>query len=176
MHAHAEVSASVASSSLAATAAAGSTTRTCEQLTSGGNCTFGPSPTPTTWLVPAGLTHVVVSVTGGAGAVQSKAGAPGAGGLLITTLRVTPGQHLQVYVGIRGQGTQGGSGWGAGGDGAYSPGAIGNGGAGGGASAIVPSGDSNAPLVVAAGGGGGGRHLSQLLPRSLCRWRGRGGR
>jgi hypothetical protein len=144
----------------ASPAAAQQVARSCRALTTGGSCTFNDPSTETIWTVPAGVTRVLVTMTGGSGAPStgSGQGAQGAGGLVISELDVLPGQQYVLDVGGQASGTTGGTGWAVGGDGADSPKFIGNGAGGGGASAITPFTGSNvgSPVLVAGGGGGGG--------------------
>ncbi len=98
----------------------------------------------TSWTVPTGVTSVTVKAWGGGGGSGSSAaglssGAGGGGGFAQSTLSVSAGQTLTVYVG-------------GGGNGGTSGGSKGNGGGGGGYSGVAVSGT----LQVIAGGGGGG--------------------
>ncbi|MFZ0384635.1 MAG: hypothetical protein WAL22_03120, partial [Solirubrobacteraceae bacterium] len=144
----------------ASPAAAQQAARMCRALSTGGSCTFTDPSTQTIWTVPAGVTRVLVTLTGGSGAPNtgSGQGAQGAGGLVISELDVVPGQEYLLDVGGQASGTSGGPGWAAGGDGADSPKFIGNGAGGGGASAIIPFTGTQvgSPVLVAGGGGGGG--------------------
>jgi uncharacterized repeat protein (TIGR01451 family) len=140
--------------------------------------TYG-SPGTHSFVVPAGVTSISATVEGASGGTGGGAGTGGAGGggavVPDTTLAVTPGETLTIYVG--GAGTNGGAG-GIGGSGSAGPGGSGlasggsggagglygvnerggGGGGGGGASAIVRG---TTPLVVGGGGGGGGGHGRQ---------------
>lgn len=131
----------------------------CDAIAAGGSCTLGPSAdhTPYTWTVPAGLTRVLAVVRGASGAVGSHTGTPGAGGIVIAEIPVTPGQDLTLWVATQGDSHIGGRGWGTGGYGGTNsiPG-LHDGAGGGGASAIVDSHGKQDPLVVAGGGGGAG--------------------
>jgi hypothetical protein len=110
---------------------------------------FSPATSGTSWVVPAGVSLVVVKAWGGGGGGggggSSRAGgAGGGGGFASSTLVVTPGETLTIRVG------------GGGGAGAYASATsypVGTGGGGGGYSGIFRSGSA---LVIAAGGGGGG--------------------
>ena len=89
-----------------------------------------------TYTVPAGVTSLtVVAVGGGGGGAINTPG--GAGALVTTTLSVTPGQILELFVGA---GYGGLTNWSVG---------------GGGSTNILSGG---VPLVIAGGGGGGGQH------------------
>ncbi len=91
------------------------------------------TPGATTWTVPAGVTTVTVVATGaGGGGGYGQAG--GKGGVVTSTLTVTPAQVLNLYVGGHGGGSAGG------------------GGAGGGSTNI----DAGTANQIIAGGGGGG--------------------
>lgn len=114
-----------------------------------------------TFVVPANVTSLDVVVLGAQGGTSSDGGfGPGVGGLggsTTSTIAVTPGDTIYIYVG--GQGatpvdvnpTPGGfNGGGAGGDGGD------GGGSGGGSSDIRVGGNASSNRVVVAGGGGGG--------------------
>ena len=101
----------------------------------------------TTYVVPAGVSSITIKSwgAGGAGGGSSSdraGGAGGGGGYVASTLTVTAGEVLTIYVGGGGKG------------GRYTaPDVGGDGGGGGGYSGIFRS---STPLVIAAGGGGGG--------------------
>jgi hypothetical protein len=127
--------------------------------------TFGATGAEQTYVVPAGVTSIRVTVTGAPGADKPGSSVGGPGRVVSADLPVTPGQTLYVEVGGPGSGTTGGfNGGGAGGTGGWAaPDNIGYG--GGGASDIrtcpaagpCASGTSlDSRLVVAGGGGGGG--------------------
>ncbi len=125
---------------------------------------FSYTGTTRTWVVPAGVTSIDVSVIGGKGgnAIGQVGGCGtggaigGKGGSVTATLPITPGALLNVVV--AGNGGDGcGSGPGAGGFGGGGTGGVGfreRGGGGGGGASQVSSGGT--PLVLAAGGGGAG--------------------
>ncbi len=102
-----------------------------------------------TYVVPTGVTSLNVKMWGAGGGggggadVGSAGGAGGGAGYVTTTLAVTPGETLSLYVGGGGRGGNYDS---AGQD-------AGGGGGGGGFSTLNRLG---VPLVLAAGGGGGG--------------------
>jgi PKD repeat protein len=108
------------------------------------------------YTVPAGVTSILVDVRGakGGNATNASSGPGGLGGRVQTTLSVTPGQVLNLYVG--GQGSPGTGSW------QWNPGGYNGGGqgrmqgGGGGASDIRMNGTSLNDRVVVAGGGGGG--------------------
>src|SRR5215213_8955223 len=97
--------------------------------------TFSYTGALQTFVVPGGVTQLVVDARGGQGGRpgQPGSGAGGPGGRTTALLPVTPGQTLSIQVGGVGQDT-GGGGWG-----------YGRGGAGG----------VNAPGLTGGGGGGG---------------------
>lgn len=111
--------------------------------------TFNDTGGQQQWIVPAGVTSIQVDVRGAQGGSGSGngGGGGGKGARVRTTLSVTPGETLYVYVG----GQNGYNGGGGGGSyGAYP------GGDGGGASDIRQGGTTLSNRVVVAGGGGGG--------------------
>lgn len=118
-----------------------------------------------TWVVPAGVFSVELSLSGAEGAQPIDRvvtnGLGGLGGSASGTLAVTPGETLYINVGGQG-GTDGTGGFNGGGNGGFgSAGGSclgGNAGGGGGASDIRLNGTSLADrLIIAAGGGGGAR-------------------
>jgi len=125
--------------------------------TVGGNYPSGATATyntqgSATYTVPSGFTSVTVKAWGGGGGggaggsnrfggAGSPGGAGGGGGYIQSTITVTPGEVLDVYVGAGG--SNGTTAFRSGGEGA----------GGGGYSSVSRSGT---PLVVAAGGAGGG--------------------
>ncbi|MDI6788540.1 MAG: glycine-rich protein, partial [Planctomycetota bacterium] len=106
-----------------------------------------------TWVVPAGVTSITVDVLGAKGGNGSSGGVGGNGARVQTTLSVTPGQTLYIYVG--GQSSNASGGYNGGGTGGNLGGSSYAGG-GGGASDIRQGGTILANRVVVAGGGGGG--------------------
>ena len=115
------------------------------------NCTAATvsfsAPGATTWTVPAGVSSIRVVATGGAGggdAYTSGQGFGGNGGVVTSTLAVSPGQVLDLFVGGGGQ-MGGGTGIALGGT-HY------GGGSGGGATTV----DAGSASQIIAGGGGGG--------------------
>jgi len=103
-----------------------------------------------TYTVPEGVNSITVKMWGGGGgsggsASSHNGGAGGGGGFVSSTLSVTPGEVLDVYVGGGGGGGAFCSGFGCGG---------GQGGGGGGGHSSIYRGSE--PLLIAAGGGGGG--------------------
>ena len=123
------------------------------QLTSNlsGSQTFNFTGSPQSYTVPANVTSLTVDVQGaqGGGSLPSPGSNPGGlGGRVQTTLSVTPGEVLSVYVGGTSSSNTGG--WNGGGNGTS------NGAGGGGASDIRSGGVGLANRVVTAGGGGGG--------------------
>ena len=112
--------------------------------------TFNYTGGPQTWVVPACVSTVTVTVAGAKGG-----GVNGGNGAIVTgTLSVTPGQILQINVG--GSGTCPTAGWNGGGTG--QPSGIGYPSCGGGGASDIrtaPYGLNNR-LIVAGGGGGNG--------------------
>ena len=112
--------------------------------------TFSYTGGPQTWVVPACISSITVTVAGGKGG-----GSTGGNGAVVTgTLSVTPGQILQMNVGGAGAGTT--PGWNGGGTG--QPSGIGFPSFGGGGASdirLAPYGLNNR-LVVAGGGGASG--------------------
>jgi hypothetical protein len=122
--------------------------------------------TSTTWTVPAGITKIKVTQTGGGGTTEnySGCGGAGAGGTVISIINVTPGWSINITIGAGGANpyTAGGSttfiystdviyldaGGGA-------PSSSRDGGAGG-AGANYSSGSQVVTALILNGGGGGG--------------------
>ncbi|GAA4355359.1 hypothetical protein GCM10023185_18120 [Hymenobacter saemangeumensis] len=126
---------------------------TTEQPLTSPTVTFTYTGGPQTYNVPAGVTRLAVDALGAEGGRPSFIAAPpGRGARVQTTLAVTPGQVLSVYVG--GQGSGSGSSASAGG---YNGGGGTGGpaGSGGGATDIRIGGTALTDRVVVAGGGGG---------------------
>jgi hypothetical protein len=103
------------------------------------------------WVVPTGVTSIQVDVKGAQGGDYLGGGLGGNGARVQTTLAVTPGNTLYIYVG--GQGGNGPAGWNGGGSGGGT-----TGGGGGGGSDIRQGGTALGNRVVVAGGGGGGSY------------------
>ncbi len=98
------------------------------------------------FVVPTGVTSVVVTAYGAQGGAGYSTG--GLGGSVTATIAVTPGETLGIYVGGQGSSPNGGfNGGGTGGS---------NVGGGGGASDVRQGGSAAANRVIVAGGGGGG--------------------
>ena len=148
--------------------AAGSCTTTSGTTT----CTFSPTGSEDTFVVPAGVSTIYVVATGAPGAVGFFGGSAGRGAQVSGDLTVTPGQTLYVNVGGTPTNVAGTcfenvaciGGFNGGGSSLYAFG--GRGGGGGGASdvrtvATPSSGDQseslNSRLIVAGGGGGSGQ-------------------
>lgn len=125
--------------------------------------TFNYTGAMDTWVVPPGVTSVEVDMVGASGGWDDFGGStitshiPGDGGRVQTTLTVTPGATLYIYVG----GIGGNASSGTGGTGGFNGGANGgttgtySGGGGGGASDIRIGGTTYGDRVVVAGGAGG---------------------
>lgn len=113
--------------------------------------TFTFTGGPQTWVVPACVSTVTVTVAGAKGG-----GTNGGNGAVVTgTLSVTPGQILQINVG--GSGTCPTAGWNGGGTG--QPSGIGYPSCGGGGASDIrtaPYGLNNRIIVAGGGGGNGG--------------------
>ena len=121
------------------------------------------------WLVPAGVYSIDVTAVGGAGGAGGDflnsglyGGSGGAGATVTSTIFVTPGETIDITIGLAGDDGgavfafgAGGAGYGVGGDGAYGGVGANGGGGGGGSTAVQVDGDVG-PVVIAAGGGGGG--------------------
>ncbi|MEI8201381.1 MAG: glycine-rich domain-containing protein [Bacteroidota bacterium] len=122
-----------------------------------GNQTFNYTGSQQTFIVPAGVTSMDVTLYGGQGGLGIFSGtqAGGLGGMATGTLAVTPGQTLYINVGQGGVSSSGSV------DSAYNGGGAAYGtsgnnrGAGGGASDIRINGSSLTNRVIVAGGGGG---------------------
>lgn len=116
---------------------------------------FAHTDTAQSFIVPDGVTSIDATVYGAAGGAEyDPVGSPRAkGAKVVTTLTVTPGATLGVYVG--GKGGDGADG--VAGTAGYNGGAAGAAGAGGGggASDIRSGGTALADRIVVAGGGGG---------------------
>ncbi len=120
--------------------------------------TFDYTGVVQTWTVPAGVTSIMVDAYGAGGGISYNGGIPGYGGRVNTTLAVTPGEVLNIYVGGAGtpglfQGGIAAGGYNGGGNGARP--ICCTGGGGGGSTDIRISGNALANRVVIAGGGGG---------------------
>lgn len=129
-------------------------------LTTAQTTTFNYTGAMQTYVVPAGVTSLDIDMSGARGGYGTSSvnsggpNIPGFGGRVQTTLDVTPGQTLYIYVGGVGSDGVGGSVFNAGGF---------NGGgdgyrwasAGGGASDIRIGGTTLNDRVIVAGGGGG---------------------
>jgi hypothetical protein len=100
------------------------------------------------WLVPAAVTQLTCTVSGAAGQSITSAIA-GYGVTLVTSVPVTPGQLVQIYVGCS-PSAAGAAGYPGGGTGSNA--GIGEGGGGGGYSAVI----TPSYKIYAAGGGGAG--------------------
>jgi trimeric autotransporter adhesin len=120
--------------------------------------TFEYTGTAQTFKVPAGVTSIGITATGGSGGAgygySGSHSAPGGlAGRVKATIAVTPGQRLSIFVG--GDGSHGGYNGGGISEESY--------GIGGGASDVRQGGDGlNDRVVVGAGGGGGGSDGSCL--------------
>ncbi|MDQ2698781.1 MAG: hypothetical protein M3Y46_08315, partial [Actinomycetota bacterium] len=121
------------------------------------------------WVVPAGVYSIDVVAVGGAGGAGGDflndglyGGAGGAGATVTTTIFVTPGETIDILIGLAGTDGEsifspgiGGAGYTEGGDGAYGGVLANSGGGGGGSTSVQVDGDTD-PVVIAGGGGGGG--------------------
>ncbi|NBV14360.1 MAG: hypothetical protein EBS07_09880, partial [Sphingobacteriia bacterium] len=148
----------LSSSATLVTPALGVSTTYYVQATSGtitGNHVFGFTGSVQTWTVPSGVTSITIDAIGASGGNITNYGNAGRGGRLQTTLAVTPGQTLNIYVG--GTTTTITGGYNGGGNASNSTWARG----GGGATDIRIGGTTLADrVVVAAGGGGSGYNCS----------------
>ncbi|MGA9019977.1 MAG: glycine-rich protein [Candidatus Cybelea sp.] len=123
--------------------------------------TFSYTGSEQTFTVPEGVTRVTIKASGASGQEEYSYGAGAPGGLIVATVRVTPGESLAVFVGSeylqystgynrRGFGGYNGGGNAGEGSSSYS------GDGGGGASDVRQGGDGLQNRIVVAGGGGGG--------------------
>jgi len=125
-----------------------------------GTQTFNYTGSAQTFTVPAGVTSLAVDMAGAAGGTDVNLAVPGFGARVQSTISVTPGATLNLYVG--GKGSLSAGGWNGGGN----PGGTSCGGSqyaatgGGGSSDIRVSGTALANRIVVAGGGGGSSHVS----------------
>ncbi len=124
-----------------------------------GSQSFGYVGAKQTFTVPDCVTEITVTAYGAEGGHGQK-GAPGKGGKVTTTITVTPGEILSVFVGAKGglgSGSTGGSGgYNGGGQGTGYSNTCYTGGGGGGASDLRRGGDALSQRIVVAGGGAGG--------------------
>jgi|GEM_PF-6670225 len=135
----------------------------CPQRAQSQQVTFDFVGSSQTWVVPANVTSITVDVRGaqGGGNGSNPNAQGGKGGRVQTTLAVTPGEMLVIYVGGRGGDLIGPNTPGPGGFNGGGTGGIDNvdfnapAGGGGGASDIRQGGNDLSHRVVVAGGGGG---------------------
>lgn len=127
------------------------------------------SPSGTDWVVPAGVTEVVLGLRGGRGGFVERTNG-GRGADFGVTIPVKTGDRLTVFAGqpARGKGDEriGGAGFVSGGDGGKGSLLGASGGGGGGASAVKLNGE----LIAVAGGGGGGGGYTGKPKVSLSLW------
>jgi hypothetical protein len=121
---------------------------------------FSTSGAPDDFVVPAGITSLTATVAGGSGGLghpdevgSLPARAGGAGGQVVATVPVHPGETLTVVVGGKGQDSTESSAAGGYGGGGNAASFGGSDGAGGGGSFLFRG---SAVLVASGGGGGGG--------------------
>ena len=121
-----------------------------------GEATFSHTGDMQSFVVPAAVTSIDVTVQGAEGGRTASALSPagGQGAVTSATLPVIPGETLYVYVGGRGSPGSGGYNGGGNAGGATNT----NGGGGGGASDIRRGGMGLGARLVIAGGGGGAGH------------------
>ena len=126
---------------------------TLTQTSGACSITYNYTGAQQTFTVPAGINSLNVSVYGASGTQSnngSQDGAPGKGGMVQTTLAVTSGSTIYIYVG-------GQSNWNGGGQKGLDPITTWWGGPGGDASDIrVVLNDTDHRMIVAGGGGGSG--------------------
>ena len=116
------------------------------------NVNFSYTGSVQPFTVPFGVTSIQVTMAGASGGGAGASASGGSGGLVRTTIAVTPGSTYFIYVGGMGMsnsGTAGAGGFNGGGSGGLS-----GGGGGGGASDIRTETSFNSRIVVAGGGGG----------------------
>ncbi|MGA1835319.1 Ig-like domain repeat protein [Herbiconiux sp. 11R-BC] len=159
-------------------AAGALTAGTAAQAAVSHTVTFDYAPGAQSWVVPAGVTSLAMTVTGGSGGAGggTNGGAGGAGSVVTGTLAVSAGQTLAITVGDAGTSAYrletgdsgydsaqagapgvGGLGWTDGGEGGHGSLLSRSGGGGGGSTAVVVDGGTADAIVAAAGAGGGGR-------------------
>jgi hypothetical protein len=124
--------------------------------------TFSYTGAEQNFTVPKRITKVTVAASGASGGVEGlttkygNSGSGGLGGQITTTIPVTPGETLYIFVGGAGDYGGGYGGYNGGGEGGLDPSCNGIcGWGGGGASDVRQGGDSLADRVVVAGGGAG---------------------
>jgi hypothetical protein len=131
--------------------------------------------------IPARVTSISVTADGGGGGKNASLGNGGSGARASSTIAVTPGAVLTIYVGagggagLGGSGNVGGTGYSAGGNGGpyYGEGFGGGyGGGGGGSSAVLVGGTV---AVIAGGGGGGGNYYGGSASATVGAAGGNGG-
>jgi len=113
-----------------------------------GSNTFYFTGAVQSWVVPAGVTNLQIECWGAQGGNDG-----GQGGYAKGERAVTPGEHLYIYVGGAGSGTNGG--WNGGGNAGE-----GSGRGGGGASDVRVGGLDYTNRILVAGGGGGSGGVS----------------
>ena len=116
------------------------------------NFNFSYTGSVQSFTVPFGVTSIQVTMAGASGGGAGTSAAGGSGGLVKTTIAVTPGSTYFVYVGgmgTRNSGTTGVGGFNGGGSGGRS------GGSGGGGASDIRTATSLYSRIVVAGGGGG---------------------
>ena len=133
-------------------------------VSSSGTQTFTYTGSQQTFTVSSGVTSLVIDIKGPSGGENARGSTvsegnhiPGLGGRVQTTLTVTAGTVIYLYVGGRGSDASSSSagvgGWNGGGDGAVR--SQYRGGGGGGESDLRINGTSLSNRMVIAGGGGG---------------------
>ena len=118
---------------------------------------FDYTGTSQSWIVPNGVSSITITLLGAVGGNNGGRNGAGGGGETYSTMTVTSGEILYIYVGGSGNGSVGG--WNGGGQGGGTPsGDYVGGGGGGGATDIRVGGTSlsNRVLIAAGGGGDGG--------------------
>jgi hypothetical protein len=133
-------------------------------------CTLSFTGADTTWTVPAGVSSLDLTASGGHGSTtaQGPSSVPGGRGALVSgTFPVSADDVLTVTVGGDGSGTTGGFGYGLGGSSPVTAAGAG----GGGATAVSDA----ALLLLVAGAGGGGGLSSSCLPLDNVSLGGTGG-
>ena len=169
-----------ASSSASAASRAGAAGSCSPGVTT--TCTFGPTGSQDTLVVPTGVSRIHVVAVGAPGAVGYGGRAGGRGARVSGDVAVSPGQTL--YVNVGGAPTDGGCGRGVDCVGGFNGGGSSTqiGGGGGGSSDVrtvssQQAGSLSSRVIVAAGGGGSGAALfsqCDTLPPSSA-WGGAGG-
>lgn len=121
------------------------------------------STSGTTWVVPAGVDEIRISLAGGRGGSMIWGGQPGLGDVVTFDVPATSGDRFTFYGATDGNDRNGGKGWVNGGKGGDRSGSGKVGAGGGGAAAVKRNGE----LIAVAGGGGGGGGWSWIQGKTV---------